>query len=531
MLLIVIFIFVALLLLLWFSRRNNLDHQTDQLGILIRQCDPLLGLSGSQIGEKIKKGTLTSEKIVRICIEQIEKVNPYINALVVDRFDQAIQEARKIDFMISELRFQGKLDEIEKLPRFFGVPCTVKECFQVKGMPNSAGLCSRKDFIAKQDCPVVEKLKQAGIIILGVTNQSELCLWMESNNNVYGRTKNPFDLSRTSGGSSGGEATIISSCGVPFGIGSDVGGSIRIPCFFNGVFGHKPTGGYVTNVGTHPDTEGLITRYCQLGPICRYSEDLYPLLEIISGNHPKEEFMQFRPLKSPKLDLSNLKIFSIDSSGSFLLSLPVHKELRLVQERVLRSLEEELGITVERVKIPELASAFFIWSSNMSLESKTSFHDLLKNEKTGRKPFIPLEIIRLMFGKSEFTLPALILSFLEKLLYNERLYLKYRALGEKLQSKLDEMLHQGILLFPSHPIPAPKHNIPLLIPFNFHYTGIFNVLELPATQVPLGLNSQGLPFGIQVISARHNDHLTIAASHILEKLFGGWKYPNSKTKT
>lgn len=144
-----------------------------------------------------------------------------------------------------------------------GVPISVKECLAVTGMPQTSGMISRRHAIARADATVVARLRAAGAIILGVTNVSQLCMWYilnsivqfmsltfvtgryETNNRVYGRTNNPHDLRRTVGGSSGGEAAASAACCAAAGIGSDVGGSIRMPAFFNGVFGHKPTGGLV----------------------------------------------------------------------------------------------------------------------------------------------------------------------------------------------------------------------------------------------------------------------------------------------
>src|SRR5207237_4871758 len=131
--------------------------------------------------------------------------------------------------------------------------------------------------------PTVGGLRAAGAIPLGVTNLSELCMWMESNNRVYGRTGNAYDPRRTAGGSSGGEGAIVGAAGAPFGLGSDIGGSIRMPAFFNGVFGHKPTGGLVPNSGQFPMAHGPALRYLTTGPIARHAEDLMPLLRILAG--------------------------------------------------------------------------------------------------------------------------------------------------------------------------------------------------------------------------------------------------------
>src|SRR5690606_11933987 len=125
----------------------------------------------------------------------------------------------------------------ERLPPLLGVPCTIKESIAIAGMPNCAGVLARRDVRATTTAPVAQRVLDAGAIVLGLTNISEACLWIEADNRVYGRTRNPYDLDRIAGGSSGGEGAAIGSGGSPFGLGSDVCGSIRGPAFFNGVFG------------------------------------------------------------------------------------------------------------------------------------------------------------------------------------------------------------------------------------------------------------------------------------------------------
>eukprot|EP00475_Leptophrys_vorax_P009400 TRINITY_DN16245_c0_g1_i1.p1 TRINITY_DN16245_c0_g1~~TRINITY_DN16245_c0_g1_i1.p1 ORF type:complete len:457 (+),score=111.81 TRINITY_DN16245_c0_g1_i1:111-1481(+) len=450
--------------------------------------------------------------------------------MVVTRFEEAREEARTIDETIRKMSQSDTPEAILKLPAFFGVPFTCKECFEVKGMPLSTGLISRRHVIATRNSPVIQRAMDSGMILLGVTNTSELCLWMESHNELYGRTSNPYDLDRTVGGSSGGEGALIASCGSPIGIGSDVGGSIRMPAFFNGLFGHKCTGGYVPNLATYPVAPNQVTRFCQLGPMVKYSEDLFPLFKIIAGPVPEEEkMMNFKELKDPdSVDLRQLDYISIPWSGSLLLSLPVSKELKQCQKEVSRLLQEKLNVEVREMMIPEFSHSFDIWSSNMSLEKILSFHELM-GEDPQAPPNLLVSLLRLLIGSSVFTLPAIALAFLERIVDSKSRANRFRQIGYTLRSKLEDMLQNGVMFFPSHPLAAPKHNVPLLLPFNFHYTGIFNVLELPATQVSIGLNDKGLPLGFQIVSARHNDHLTIAVAKFIESITKGYTVPGQKS--
>uniref|UniRef100_A0A8C9L9Q5 Amidase domain-containing protein n=1 Tax=Pavo cristatus TaxID=9049 RepID=A0A8C9L9Q5_PAVCR len=199
----------------------------------------LLLLPARELARRLRLRQVKCVEVVEAYVERIREVNPLINAVVKDRFEEALQEARQVDQLLAEGRAD---DSLEKYP-FLGVPFTVKEAFSLHGMPNTSGLVKRRCVVATTDAIVVGRMKQAGAIPLGVTNCSELCMWYESSNNVYGRTSNPYNLQHIAGGSSGGEGSVLAAACSVIGVGSDIGGSIRMPAFFNGVFGHKPTTG------------------------------------------------------------------------------------------------------------------------------------------------------------------------------------------------------------------------------------------------------------------------------------------------
>uniref|UniRef100_A0A8C4J4L5 Fatty acid amide hydrolase 2 n=1 Tax=Dromaius novaehollandiae TaxID=8790 RepID=A0A8C4J4L5_DRONO len=461
-------------------------------------------------------------EVVEAYIERIREVNPLTNAVVKDRFEEALEEARHVDELLSE----GPSDESleEKFP-FLGVPITVKEAFALNGMPNTSGLVSRRNVIATSDAVVVSRLKQAGAIPLGVTNCSELCMWYESSNRVYGRTNNPYDLQRIVGGSSGGEGCVLAAACSVIGVGSDIGGSIRMPAFFNGVFGHKPTTGVVPNDGQFPNARGVRTSFLCTGPMCRYAEDLEPMLRVMAGPG-------VRKLKlDEKVSLEKIKFHCMDHDGGSIFVSPVDKEILQVQKKVVEHLEGELGIQVRRVAIHKMKYSFQIWSAMMSSKDSDGqeaqlFTDLLGDHG---KPVWPLwELMKWLVGMSSHTFPAIGKSEEPKKLVklNPGGNAKLVSMGKSLQDEMETLLGpDGVLLYPSHPTVAPKHHSPLCMPFNFAYTAIFNVLGLPVTQCPLGLSSEGLPLGIQLVAATYNDHLTLTVARYLEKAFGGWVFP------
>ncbi|XP_050821483.1 fatty-acid amide hydrolase 2 isoform X1 [Gopherus flavomarginatus] len=483
---------------------------------------PLLLLSARQLARRIRRQQVKCTDVVQAYIKRIEEINPLVNAVVKSRFDAALQEAHHVDKLLSE--GHGDEDSLQEKFPFLGVPFTVKEAFALHGMPNTSGLVSRRNLISTSDALVVSRLKQAGAIPLGVTNCSELCMWYESSNKVYGRTNNPYDLQRIVGGSSGGEGCVLGAACSVIGVGSDIGGSIRMPAFFNGVFGHKPTTGVVPNDGQFPNALGVRTEFLCTGPMCRYAEDLEPMLRVMAGPG-------VRKLKlDEKVLLEKVKFYCMEHDGGSVFVSPVDREILQAQRKVVEHLETQCGVQVQYVTIHKMKYAFQIWSAMMSScdsdgQEAQLFTDLLGDHG---KPVWPLwELMKWFLGMSLHTIPAIALALTEKLMkLNPGGNAKLVSMGHNLRTEMMNLLGtDGMLLYPSHPIVAPKHYFPLGMPFNFVYTAIFNVLGLPVTQCPLGLSSEGLPLGIQVVAGPHNDHLTLAMARYLEKAFGGWVCP------
>eukprot|EP01080_Neovahlkampfia_damariscottae_P003408 gene3408-5953_t len=481
--------------------------------ILITHLDvevpQILRLSGLQMVNLLKLKRVTSLKLIEEHISHIKQVNPKLNAMVNERFEDAIKEAKKVDEIISNT---SNLDELYKKHPYFGVPCSIKENIQVKDMKNSSGLVSRINEISKEDADVVKLMKQAGFIILGNTNVSEICMWIEANNEVYGRTNNPYDLERTAGGSSGGEGCTVGSGCTPIGIGSDIGGSIRIPAYFNGVFGHKATGLAISNKGQFPGTYGEADKYLCTGPICKKSEDLWPLLKILSEGRIRGD--------PSNVDLKKIKVISIEEIDIFLMHFT--RDVVNIQKKVVTELTN-LGCEIRRdvKKIEHMEEAVDIWAALLEIDSRGGPGHW---ENLG-KPNVFVELYKLLNQQqSDFTLPCIILCYIEYIqkLMPERLE-KYYKLGEEMREKLINMLgNDTVLVFPSYMTPVPKHNQPKIYPISWVLQGIFNMMTTPVTQVPLGLNENGLPLGIQIVSAPGNDVLTVAVAIALEKKFGGW---------
>lgn len=447
-------------------------------------------------------------EVVDAHIRRIEAVNPSINAVVATRFDAARQEAKEAERV--QMRQSGTL------PPLLGIPCTIKDFYGVSGLPQTGGIWMRRHQIAEEDAEVVRRVRQAGAIVLGVTNVPEGGLWLETHNRVYGRTSNPWDLSRTAGGSSGGEGAIVAAGGAPFGLGSDIGGSIRLPAAFCGIAGHKPTGRMVPNTGHWPPLEGDLRAYLGCGPLARSVADLSLLLPLLAGACPQtRDFVKDWSLGDPSsVDIRKLRVFPVEDS-----TMKAHPSMRDAVRTATRVLESR-GAKVQRLRSNVLKQALWIWAAMMMEQGETSYAELVSgNEK------LPVlrELGKLLFGRSHHTTPVLAVIAAQrvmKYLPNSR-NAELVKLGRALQRELEDLLgDDGVILHPPYTQPAPRHGAPMLAPLDGGFTAVFNVLELPATVVPTGLDPRGLPVAVQVVGKRGLDHLTLGVASVLESELG-----------
>jgi fatty acid amide hydrolase 2 len=472
----------------------------------------LLRASAVELARRIREGEVTSVEVVRTHAAHMERHDGALNAVVEKRLASAMLEAAEAD---ARLAREGK----DRMPPLHGVPCTIKESFAVRGMPLTAGLVSRKGKRSTDDAVAVKRLRAAGAIVLGVTNVSELLMWMESDNRVYGRCNNPYDLARTVGGSSGGEGASVGAGFAPFGLGADIGGSIRLPAFMNGVFGHKPTGGLIPNAGQWPlPAEGGM-RFVTSGPIARRAEDLMPLVRVLAGPTPESPEAGDFALGDPaKVSIEGLRVLNVDHNGVS----KVHPSLIAAQSRAADALAAR-GARVTRTTIPGLAKSVLFWAALLSENGGEDFAVLLGG---GERVRVRRELIKLALGRSSHTFPALALAAIEvvpKLMPGDTKATV--AAARAFKRELEDRIGDGVMLYPTYTLPAPHHGVPLRRPIDWAYTALINVMELPSTAVPLGLGGDGIPLGCQVIAGNGQDHRCIAIALELERALGGWVPP------
>jgi fatty acid amide hydrolase 2 len=478
---------------------------------LTGSVDPLLTASALELARRIRTGETSSLEIVERHIARIEEVNAHLDALVCDRFDAARQEAKDADARRAHT-------PAAELPPLHGVPCSIKESIALAGMPHTSGVVARAGIVAERDATPVARLRAAGAIPLGVTNTSELTAFAGAYNKIYGRTRNAYRRDRSPGGSSGGEGALVGAGASPFGLGTDIGGSIRVPAFCNGVFGHKPTGGLVPGSSQWPSYTGALLRMNTTGPLARSAEDLMPLLRIVAGPDGIDTGCEPMALGDPDaVDLQKLRVLVPYEEVRFGRVAP---ELAAARHDAGYALARR-GARVESCSIPALRDASDLFAGVMVEAGGLDFDQLVA---PGESLHLGRELARLPFGRSPHTTPVLLLALVLRL---ARLapgrFRRHAERARALAADLEQLLgDDAVLLVPPARRVAPPLEADVRAATNFVYTGLFNALGLPATQVPLGLGRERLPLGVQVVAARGRDHLTIAVARALEAARGGW---------
>lgn len=485
--------------------------------------NPICMKSATELARLIRNEVLTSEQVVRAFILRCREVNPKLNAIVEERFKVALSEAYDVDqFILSQVKTP---EQMEKETPFLGVPFTVKESCGVQGMSHSVGCLPRKGIKATRDGEAVARMRRAGAIPICVSNTPELCLCWESNNLITGCTNNPYDLHRTPGGSSGGEAALVGAGASSVGIGSDIAGSIRLPAMFTGIFGHKPTPGYVPLDGHYPNSKDEnFQKFLTIGPMVRFAEDLKPTLKILAGEKAEQLNLD------KEVNLKKLRIFYKDNAGESLVLIPTDEEIKEVMKKAVKYFNETHGCPAEEANFEELGDTVEISASVFfQMEGIPDLMSMTVSDNPKDKKNVYLELLKSIFGLSEYSIAGILFTILYKTngMIPRSKRDMYSKQNEDLRNKfVDALRDDGVFFYPTHPIPAYQHYQFMLKTAGVCYTIIFNTLGFPSTHVPLGLNKDGLPIGIQVVAGPHQDRLCLAVAKELETALGGWVPPS-----
>ncbi|CAH2071464.1 unnamed protein product, partial [Iphiclides podalirius] len=487
--------------------------------------NPLLFKSATTLAAMIRKKQLKSEQLVSAYVERCREVNQYLNAIVEPRYEQAIEKAKNVDSMLA-----STTESIESLAEKYpllGIPFTVKESIAVKGMSNDAGTVKDKRIPAEKDACIVKMAKEAGAIPIAVTNTPELCMNMETYNMVTGLTQNPYNLKCTVGGSSGGEAALISSGASIMGLGSDIAGSLRLPSMFTGIFGHKPSPRLLSVEGHVPDSlDPDFEEYFALGPLTRYAEDLSLLLKVLQA--PDAHSI---PYDTP-VDFKKMKFYYMEGDGSGIAS-SIDSDVRMAMEKAKHHIRYTYNVEVEELKIKNM---HHMWEISIRVLFNIKHIRNIYTDPKKRDSLLPMwpEVFKKILGCSRHSMTCVgygpVKKFFDALpsCYYNKLINVFEEVKVDFQKALKE---NAVLFYPTFPSAAHEHYKFLYKFLNISYLSVFNALGLPVTTCPLGFNEKGMPVGMQIVSARYNDHLTIAVAKELEKAFGGWVPTNTTLET
>ena len=453
----------------------------------------LIYRSAVELARLIRAQTVSSEEVVQAHLDRIVAVNPRLGAVVQLDSAGALKAAREAD---------DALARGDRLGPLHGIPVTIKDSFDTAGIISTGGTTGRSGFVPSADATVVKRLRTAGAIIVGKTNTPELTLSYETDNLIYGRTNNPFDLARTSGGSSGGAAAILAVGGSPIDVGSDTMGSIRVPAHFCGIAGLKPTFGQVSRAGHIIPPGGLVGRMTHVGPMARFVEDLILLLPIISGSDPLDPEVVPVDVKEPSsARLKSLRIAFFSENGK---SKPTDDVVQAV-ESAAKVLAAE-GSPTEEKRLPGFDVIDPILSVINAGDGGDYYLNLLRRYGTTR---MHPDTVAIVMRSRSGVAPG-------------RKYSEALQNWDKLkESALKFMNDFDLLICPPASAAAPKHGGTRGMDFSYSY--LFNLLGWPAVVVRVGTTAGGLPIGVQIVGRPWKDHEVLAAALRIEKMLGGWK--------
>jgi len=483
----------------------------------------LLLHSATSLADKIRNREVSCEEVVQAYIARVKAVNPLINAVVQDRFEQALQEARTADLQLASGVYNP--DQLRQDRPLFGVPITIKESVAVQGMSHNAGRVKPKERVAAADASFVRRLKEAGVIPLLVSNTPEVCMCWETYNNVTGRTNNPYDLRRTPGGSSGGEAALLGAGASVIGLASDIGGSGRLPALYCGVYGHKPTPGYIGIDGHIPVSEDPEWgNFFSIAPMCRYAEDLPLYMRAICDPEKRDNLRLNEPV-----DLKKVKVYYMEEDPS-VLSDKVHPEVKTAMRRAVAHFANKYNIIAQEVKIKEIEDVFQV-AGVVMLRMKSCQSVYQKSEDNPEEwNSVIMTYLKFIFGCTNHTHPPLIYGPIKKYAdsISDKEFQEMLQTKKALIEKFDEMLKDdGVFLFPTFYDLANFHLQFYYKLLNISYFTLFNLIELPVCSCPTGLAKDGRPTGFQVAANKNQDRLVFAVAKELESAFGGWIPPPS----
>lgn len=460
-------------------------------------------LPAAAMAELVRNQQISPVELVEAHLARIAQVNPVLNAFV-----QVDAAGARRQALVSEAAVRRG----EPLSSLHGVPLSIKSCMDVAGLRCEAGTRLRAGHVALNDAPLVSRLRAAGAIILGTTNCPELLMAWETDNLLHGRTNNPWDLSRTAGGSSGGESAAIASGCSAGGVGSDGGGSIRQPAHFSGICGLKPTPGRIPATGHFPNSVGPFALTGVVGPMARMVADLKLLFAAMQGADVGDPSAAPVPLRWPTPEeIKKLRIGYFEDDGRTPVTAETREAVRTAAQALRRA-----GFSVEPFRPDGLEEARQLWWKYFGIAGGMLLRPLVSGHEADLSPILR-EFMGWVSAEPSHTADTLLAAWIQRDLIRMKIF--------------EQMRQYPILLCPVAAIPAFHHGerswqidgatVKYLDAWS--YTEWFNVLGNPAVAVPVGQSAEGLPIGVQLAARPWEEELLLSVAEELQSHLGNWK--------
>ena len=462
-------------------------------------------LSASEIAGQIRTRKVSPVEVIEAHLARVEILNPKLHAFVQLDHRGALAQARQAEAAVMQDQNLGPLH---------GVPISIKSSIDVAGMRCEAGTKLRVGHVANADAPLVTRLRNAGAIILGVTNTPELLMAWETDNLLYGRTNNPWDLSRTAGGSSGGEAAAIASGCSAGGVGSDGGGSIRVPAHFCGICGLKPTPGRIPATGHYPQSVGPFALLGVVGPMARTIADLELLFEVMQGPDIGDPSATPVPVRWPSsVELQKIRIGYFEDDGR----IPVTPETRLAVRQAAEALHNA-GFEVQPFRPENLEKIRQLWWKFFGIAGGMLLGPMTRGHEAELSPILK-EFNGWVTAEEPHTAQTLLDCWIERDLLRMQIF--------------EAMEKFPVLLCPVASIPAFRHgerswqveNQTVQYLDAWSYCEWFNLLGMPGAVVPVTRSPEDLPIGVQVVARPWEEESVLAILQVIEQARGLWKGP------
>jgi amidase len=442
----------------------------------------IIRLSATRQAALIRSKQISSREVVSEHLLQIERFNPAINAVIEVFAEEALIAADLAD----SAAVRGPLH---------GVPISIKDSIEIKGKVCTAGTLGRKNAKpATADAELVARLRRAGAIPIARTNLPDLLFSFETDNLLFGRTNNPYDVTRTPGGSSGGESALIAVCGSACGLGSDAAGSVRVPAASCGIASIKPTSGRLPRTGHYPAAGGWIETLWQIGPMARWVEDLITMMPLLAGADGRDATVVSMPVLDPQA--VNVRELRIACYGN---------------DPLIHRIAAHFPGT-EAFRPACFDDAYDLEMKLLGADGGDSLRSFLSD--IGSEQVHPL-----LTGW---------LDKLEAYRTDVRGLQKYWAQLDAFRREMASMLLlYDAVICPVHPKDALPHGTSILDENfrGFAHTMIYNLTGWPAAVVRGGTSAEGLPVGVQIAAAPWREDIALAVASAIEQISGGWQPP------